>query len=285
MTLPLLKIERFLAHAHSSDQGATWRAMSALPVKFDNAEEYPSTYELLASSLNSARPAAAVLDLACGDGQLLNILASRAPTSTELFGVDMSPEELVHARGLLGPRATLQLGRAQALPFAAQTFDLVLSHMALMLFEQEHLVVAEIERVLRPGGRLSAVVGVAPPKSQVQAVFSELLSQYERLPEWRDIRFRSRLFSSPSSIAELLVGFTDFISKSCLIAQDGTPLQAWAWFGGMYELHALTIDQRASLRDEFLRRCGSIALDGRVTWKVKVLYFSATRVQPAHADL
>lgn len=280
MTLPLLEIERFLAHAHSSDQGATWRAMSALPVRFDNTAEYSSTYDLLAGSLNSARPPAAVLDLACGDGRLLKILANRAPASTELFGVDISPEELSHARSLLGPRASLYLGRAQALPFAPQSFDLVVSHMALMLFEQEHLVAAEIERVLRPGGRLSAVVGVAPPKSHVQEIFSELLSEHARIPEWKDVRFRSRLFSSPSSIADLLVGFTDVVSTSCLIARDGTPLDAWAWFGGMYELHALTMNQRASLRDEFLRRCDSIALDSRVTWNVKVLYFSATKARP-----
>jgi ubiquinone/menaquinone biosynthesis C-methylase UbiE len=73
-----------------------------------------------------------VLDLGCGDGLLLEFLAREG--GRLLAGVDLSPYSLALARrrpALTGAR--LEEGRAQELPFADDSFDACVSHMALML--------------------------------------------------------------------------------------------------------------------------------------------------------
>jgi SAM-dependent methyltransferase len=50
------------------------------------------------------------------------------------------------------------LGRAEALPFDDASFDAVVSQFALMFFESKPAAIAEMLRVLRPGGRLAVAV-------------------------------------------------------------------------------------------------------------------------------
>jgi SAM-dependent methyltransferase len=112
------------------------------------------TYDHLAAEALGARR---VLDVACGDGTLLTRVHQVAPDA-ERIGVDLSPDELAMA-ARADPGATLYQARAQALPLPDDHVDCVLSHMALMLMDDVDQVVAELHRVLRPGGRLAVVVG------------------------------------------------------------------------------------------------------------------------------
>jgi len=98
-------------------------------------------------------PPGRVLDLACGDGALAELLGPRC------VGLDVSREELAAWRGWGG--AAVQ-GRAQELPFADHTFDAVACHLAFMLFDHIERVVGELARVLRPGGSFVAVLGGGP---------------------------------------------------------------------------------------------------------------------------
>ena len=101
-----------------------------------------------------------VLDLAFGTGSLL--LDWHAVGVTPV-GVDLSPQmariaaRKLRARGL---PLTLARGRAQALPFADVTFDSVVSTFPAE-FILERATVAEVTRVLRPGGRFIVVVGAS----------------------------------------------------------------------------------------------------------------------------
>jgi ubiquinone/menaquinone biosynthesis C-methylase UbiE len=96
-----------------------------------------------------------VLDVACGTGNLLELIYQAAPSCC-LTGVDLSTSELQLARARV-PSASLSVARAQALPLADASFDLVLCHMALMLMERPEEALAESRRVLRRGGMFSAV--------------------------------------------------------------------------------------------------------------------------------
>jgi SAM-dependent methyltransferase len=112
-----------------------------------------SSYETLRDRVAGCRR---VLDLGCGDGVLLELLAPEH----EIAGVDISRESLALAPqrpALAG--ATLLQGRAQSLPFADNSFDACVSHMAMMLMGDIEQVAAEIARVLSPGGVLSCAVG------------------------------------------------------------------------------------------------------------------------------
>lgn len=123
-----------------------------------DAEER-TTYEWLMQSVDPVAHRS-VLDLACGSGALLALCDAGLPAETQLAGLDMSPDELALARMRLpSGRVRLIEGRAQHLgAFADGSLDAVLCHWALTLMDPVQPVLAEIARVLAPGGRFAAIV-------------------------------------------------------------------------------------------------------------------------------
>ncbi|MFC9896438.1 class I SAM-dependent methyltransferase [Nocardia sp. NPDC127579] len=117
-----------------------------------------ASYHLLAERAAGAQR---FLDIGCGDGALLALLAARG--AKHLAGVDMSEHELAvaHSRPELAD-AALYLGRAEELPFADDSFDAVISHMALAQLPEAGPVVAETARVLAPNGRFVASMPARP---------------------------------------------------------------------------------------------------------------------------
>jgi SAM-dependent methyltransferase len=91
-----------------------------------------------------------VLDAGCGTGELCRRLVDRGARAS---GVDLCPGLLARARALT-PRAGLAQADAQALPFATSRFDLATSVLVLHYLEDPDRAVAELARVVRPGGRL-----------------------------------------------------------------------------------------------------------------------------------
>jgi SAM-dependent methyltransferase len=101
--------------------------------------------------LQAVPPQGRVLDLGCGSAPLWPGLRGRA-----YVGLDASPAELALARRRgAGP---LLVADAAALPLAAGSAEVVVCSMALMLLVPVDGVLAEIRRVLAPGGRLVATV-------------------------------------------------------------------------------------------------------------------------------
>jgi ubiquinone/menaquinone biosynthesis C-methylase UbiE len=94
-----------------------------------------------------------VLDVGCGTGVLLERIVERYP-GTRATGVDLSSAMLAQARRRLPPQVTLEVADAEALPFPAESFDLVMSVSSFHFWPEPKLALAELGRVLRPGGRL-----------------------------------------------------------------------------------------------------------------------------------
>jgi SAM-dependent methyltransferase len=97
----------------------------------------------------------AILDVGCGTGSVLALLAARYPAA-ELCGVDPAGEILRVARTKLNgdPRVRLQSARAEQLPFAEAAFDLVVSSNSFHHWADQAAGIREIGRVLAPGGWL-----------------------------------------------------------------------------------------------------------------------------------
>ena len=91
------------------------------------------------------------LDVGCGAGALAYALA---PLVGEVVGVDSSEDLVDVAREHAPPGATFVLGDAEALPFPYGDFDLVGCLRVLHHVRRPELVVSEIARVTRPGGRI-----------------------------------------------------------------------------------------------------------------------------------
>ncbi|MFQ6007022.1 MAG: class I SAM-dependent methyltransferase [Woeseia sp.] len=115
------------------------------------------------------RPGARVLDVGCGTGTLALAAAACVGAAGRVEGIDPSPEMVARARAkaaAAGLPATFRLAAIEALPFPDRSFDAVLSslmfHHLSDSLKQSGL--AEIRRVLAPGGRLTIIdfVGAGP---------------------------------------------------------------------------------------------------------------------------
>jgi SAM-dependent methyltransferase len=106
--------------------------------------EQPVMDEILA-----AVPPGRALDAACGTGRHSKSLAERH----EVIGVDQSPEMLAVARAS-APGATFEEGDFTALRFEDESFDLVVSSLALTHLTDISPAIREFARVVRPGGRI-----------------------------------------------------------------------------------------------------------------------------------
>ncbi len=95
-----------------------------------------------------------VLDVGCGGGYTCEFLARRG---ARLSGIDRSAPCIEAARShaaLAGLEIDYRVGRAEALPFAAASFDVVICVDVLEHVDRPDTTIAEIARVLAPGGTL-----------------------------------------------------------------------------------------------------------------------------------
>ena len=109
-------------------------------------------------ALGRVEPGARVLDLGCGAGTDLLIAAQMTGPEGHATGVDMTPAMLDRAResaAALG-LANVDVHEAliESLPLEDESVDIVLSNGVIDLVPDKDAVFAEIDRVLRPGGRL-----------------------------------------------------------------------------------------------------------------------------------
>ena len=107
-------------------------------------------------------PGMRVLDIACGTGEPAISLAALLAGDGEVVGVDLSPvplkiaEERAAQRG--STNATFQLADAHHLPFSDSSFDCITSRLGVMFFSDLPRALAEMHRVLKPGGRATLLV-------------------------------------------------------------------------------------------------------------------------------
>jgi ubiquinone/menaquinone biosynthesis C-methylase UbiE len=114
--------------------------------------------ELVARRLRLAEHAA-VLDVGSGQGHWGQRLLRWCAPGVQLSGVDGEPAWVVHAAARAAElgwaeRCSYRVGRAEELPFASGSFSLVTCQTLLMHVSDPRLVLREMLRVLRPGGRL-----------------------------------------------------------------------------------------------------------------------------------
>jgi arsenite methyltransferase len=108
--------------------------------------------------LGTIEPGAVVLDLGCGAGTDLLIAAQMTGAGGRAIGVDMTPAMLdraaasAHAIGL--ENVELHEALIESLPLGDESVDVVISNGVIDLVPDKDAAFAEIDRVLRPGGRL-----------------------------------------------------------------------------------------------------------------------------------
>lgn len=114
----------------------------------------PVQKTLLDMALAEAPNPKAILDVGCGTGRLLTSAEKRFPGAA-LEGVDAAIGMVRHAQAVLpaGSRIRFQQATAENLPFRDSQFDLVFSTMTFHHWTDQQKGIAEVARVLTPGGR------------------------------------------------------------------------------------------------------------------------------------
>jgi len=181
-------------------------------------------------------PDSIVLDLAAGSGDPALTIAERV-VGGGVIALDSSPAGLslasTHARRLgLAQRISVVQADAHAIPLASDCVDRVTCRCGMMFFKDTGLVMSEVLRVLKRGGRIAILVWGSfeqPLFDATVSVVLRLVSSARMPPQAADM-FR---FAAPGSLERILraAGFHDVREEELTVPRiwSGTPEQLWAY--------------------------------------------------------
>lgn len=137
----------------SDDRMGGWIASAPAYIQFQDNDDPNRTLLLDPVMLRMCGvvPGKRVLDLACGEGRFSRMLARRG---ARCFGLDLIQQMVRTARERDGSANGYAVADAARIPALEASFDLVISYVTMIDFPDFRAVIAEIGRVLRPGGSL-----------------------------------------------------------------------------------------------------------------------------------
>jgi demethylmenaquinone methyltransferase/2-methoxy-6-polyprenyl-1,4-benzoquinol methylase len=188
-----------------------------------------------AADLADARPGDRVLDVATGTGDLAIELARRVQPGGEVVGSDFSEGMLARARAK-APEIRWELGDAMALPYGDDEFQAATVGFGARNFADLERGVAEMARVVKPGGKVVILEITTPTKPPLSFFFRVWFDRV--IPLVGKIAADSQAYSYlPSSVRR----FPGPEGLAAVLA--GAGLQSVRWIltaGGIIALHVGT---------------------------------------------
>jgi SAM-dependent methyltransferase len=233
---------------------------------------YSSELAPVFADFAGVEPGLAVLDVGCGSGVLTEELARRVGPKN-VAGVDPSP--LLEACAERVPGADLRKGKAEALPWPDDPFDAALAQLVIHFMDDPGAGVAEMARVVRPGGVVAACSWDFAGGMEMLRVYWETVRALEPGVSGESRSFGTRdqlerlwldqgLENVEAGPLEVSTGYEDFDELWSSFLLGVGPAGEYA--------AALPIDKQAAVRDDYRRRLGeppgSFTLQAR-SWAVR----------------
>ena len=305
-----------------STETERWKALDAASYDdvadlfdaFSHRLAYPVARRLV--ELAALAPAERALDVGTGTGMIPFEVARVAPPTVSVIGVDISTGMIEKAcrsateQGLAESRIAFRQMDAEALDLADASFDVVMSAFALGHMPRPERAVAEMFRVLRPGGRLLITVGSRPPLFSLDTVThavaeagrrvqalrgrrrsSDLLDLIvdAKLPPDDDVPHGSALatqLNRAGAVADLAraAGFTGFgrswrnFQNDVATADEFWEMQRTICTRARKRLLAAPPAAIDDVRREFLDRCrATVARGGRLVFPISAVFVTAVK--------
>jgi O-antigen biosynthesis protein len=168
-----------------------------------------------------------VLDIACGEGYGSAMLAARA---RRVVGVDLAVDVVTHARRrYAGSALQFLAGRADHIPLADASVDLVVSFETIEHMDGHELVIAELKRVLRPRG----VLIISTPEKSVYSDGRTMTNPYH-VKELHGEELRSLLAARFRHVA---VAGQRVIFGSVILTEASGPMRTYERAGDTASSH------------------------------------------------
>jgi ubiquinone/menaquinone biosynthesis C-methylase UbiE len=232
----------------------------------------------------------AVLDIATGPGEPALDVAALVGPQGRVVGIDLVPEMVAAARRAsdrLGFRNTqFEVGLADSLPFAADTFDAVISRFGVMFFPSPSDAVREILRVLKPGKKLALAVWHFAETNPFFYTISRMMEGYIDSPAPAPDAADAFRFASPGKLRNILseAGATA-ASERLVRFTIQAPISAeefWALRCEMSEklreaVATLSAEQAADVKRRSIAALRGYSTDGGMSLPAEVLIVSGTK--------
>jgi SAM-dependent methyltransferase len=229
-------------------------------------------------SFTGGEPGQRALDVGCGPGALTQVLATGLGAS-HVAAADPS-KSFVTACAERVPGADVRQAAAADLPWIDATFDLVVSQLVLNFLPDPGAGVAEMRRVVRPGGTIAACTWDYADGMTMLRTFWDAAHDVD--PESPD-EARTMRFTTERELAELWerAGLTDIRTRSLEVSTDYADFDDyWLPFtlgvgpGGAYAA-SLDAERLERLRDRCFQRLGTP--EGAFTLSARAVAVSGRR--------
>jgi SAM-dependent methyltransferase len=233
-----------------------------------------------AAGVHAGRRGTRLLDVGCGTG---HVSARAASLGAVVTGVDVAPS-MVAAASALVPEASFVVGSAEALPFDAGAFDAVVANFVLLHVGRQEVALAEMARVLRPGGGLGVTMWDEGAANALHAVLLAAVAEVGVTPP-ADLPPGPPAFYPDEAFSGLVAtaGFAS-VAVSHLAFSVAFP-DAEAMWSGMLRagvrfpplVNAQPTEVRTAIRAAFERRLAPYAVDGGLEVPTSIQVTAARR--------
>lgn len=176
-------VEPLLGNQYRCPTGLLGQAVGSKMIR-QHAPETAWTIALL-----DIKPTDQVLEIGFGAGRAIELIAAQTPHGS-VAGIDLSPTMVQasrrrNAQALNAGRVDLRQGTVERMPFQDRQFDKLFSIHSLYFWPEPQPAIAEIARVLRPGGLLALTFSPGKvdeqPNESVQQTVKLLITAMQRV--------------------------------------------------------------------------------------------------------